>query len=237
MPEREGNRTHSLSLIRNRGVSRNPLREGEEVHISDGVLSPQVWVSGYVITGALATYILAKKTDVSEIPKLSVITAAVFVASLIHIPVGPTSVHLVLSGLAGITLGLAAFPAILVALILQAFLFQHGGITTIGINTVNMGLPALAAYGVFLAVTRTNIKGKYTIFGGLAGGIAIALGIALLSLCLLSTGEYLEYVVPYVVVAHLPVVAIEAIVVGAFAGFMARVRPQLLKGYKPREVV
>lgn len=207
------------------------------MHISDGVLSPQVWVSGYVITGALATYILTKKTDISEIPKLSVITAAVFVASLIHIPIGPTSVHLVLSGLAGITLGLAAFPAILVALILQAFLFQHGGITTIGINTVNMGLPALAAYGVFLAVTRTNIKGKYTIFGGLAGGIAIALGIALLSLCLLSTGEYLEYVVPYVVVAHLPVVAIEAIVVGAFAGFMVRVRPQLLKGYQPREVV
>ncbi|MBA7648660.1 Cobalt transport protein CbiM [subsurface metagenome] len=207
------------------------------MHISDGVLSPQVWVSGYVITGALATYILTKKTDISEIPKLSVITAAVFVASLIHIPIGPTSVHLVLSGLAGITLGLAAFPAILVALILQAFLFQHGGITTIGINTVNMGLPALAAYGVFLAVTRTNIKGKYTIFGGLAGGIAIALGIALLSLCLLSTGEYLEYVVPYVVVAHLPVVAIEAIVVGAFAGFMVKVRPQLLKGYQPREVV
>jgi cobalt/nickel transport system permease protein len=213
-------------------------REGNNrLHISDGVLSPQVWVSGYVITGALATYILTKKTDISEIPKLSVITAAVFVASLIHIPIGPTSVHLVLSGLAGITLGLAAFPAILVALILQAFLFQHGGITTIGINTVNMGLPALAAYGVFLAVTRTNIKGKYTIFGGLAGGIAIALGIALLSLCLLSTGEYLEYVVPYVVVAHLPVVAIEAIVVGAFAGFMVRVRPQLLKGYQPREVV
>ena len=207
------------------------------MHISDGVLSPQVWVSGYVITGALATYILTKKTDISEIPKLSVITAAVFVASLIHIPIGPTSVHLVLSGLAGITLGLAAFPAILVALILQAFLFQHGGITTIGINTVNMGLPALAAYGVFLAVTKINIKGKYTIFGGLAGGIAIALGIALLSLCLLSTGEYLEYVVPYVVVAHLPVVAIEAIVVGAFAGFMVKVRPQLLKGYQPREVV
>jgi len=207
------------------------------VHISDGVLSPQVWVSGYVIAGALATYVLAKKTDVSEIPKLSEITAAVFVASLIHIPIGPTSVHFILSGLAGITLGLSAFPAIFVALILQAFLFQHGGITTIGINTVIMGLPALAAYGVFLAGTRTNIKGKYAIFGGLAGGIAIALGIALLSLCLLTTGEYLEYVVPYVVVAHLPVVAIEAIVIGAFAGFMVRVRPQLLKGYKLREVV
>ena len=215
-----------------------PAREvNSRVHISDGVLSPQVWVSGYVVTGTLTTYILARKTELSEIPKLSVVTAALFVASLIHIPVGPTSVHLVLSGLAGITLGLAAFPAIFVALILQAFLFQHGGITTIGINTVNMGLPALAAYGVFLAGTRTNIKGKYTIFGGLAGGTAIVLGIALLSLSLLTTGEYMEYVVPFVVVAHLPIVAIEAIVVGAFAGFMVRVRPQVLKCYQPREVL
>ena len=103
-----------------------PAREvNSRVHISDGVLSPQVWVSGYVVTGTLTTYILARKTELSEIPKLSVVTAALFVASLIHIPVGPTSVHLVLSGLAGITLGLAAFPAIFVALILQAFLFQH----------------------------------------------------------------------------------------------------------------
>ena len=207
------------------------------MHISDGVLSPQVWVSGYVITGGLTAYILAKKTEVSDIPKVSVVTSAIFVASLIHVPVGPTSVHLVLSGLAGITLGWSAFPAIFVALILQAFLFQHGGITTIGINTVNIGLPALAAYGVFLLGARSNIRRKYTIFGGLAGGTAIVLGIALLSLCLLSTGEYLEYVVPYAIVANLPVVAIEAILVGAFAGFMARIRPQLLKGYKPIEVI
>lgn len=207
------------------------------MHISDGVLSPQVWISGYAVTGALVTYTLAKKTETSEIPKLSIVTAAVFVASLIHIPLGPTSVHFILSGLAGIILGLPAFTAIFVALILQAFLFQHGGVTTIGINTVNMGLPALAAYGVFKAGTKTNIRAKYAIFGGLAGGIAIALGIALLSLCLLTTGEYLEYVVPFAVVAHLPIMAIEAIVVGAFAGFMVRVRPQVLKGYKPSEVV
>ena len=207
------------------------------MHISDGVLSPQVWVSGYVITGGLTAYILAKKTEISDIPKVSVVTSAIFVASLIHVPVGPTSVHLVLSGLAGITLGWSAFPAIFVALILQAFLFQHGGITTIGINTVNIGLPALAAYGVFLLGARSNIRRKYTIFGGLAGGAAIVLGIALLSLCLLSTGEYLKYVVPYAIVANLPVVVIEAILVGAFAGFMARIRPQLLKGYKSIEVI
>jgi cobalt/nickel transport system permease protein len=204
------------------------------MHISDGILSPQVWVSGYVITGALTAYVLTKKTDTSELPKLSIITAALFVASLIHVPTGPTSIHLILTGLAGITLGLLAFPAILVALILQALLFQHGGITTVGINAVILGLPALAAYGLFAVGTRTNIRGRYAIFGGLAGGTAIVLGILLLSLCLLTTGEHLKDVIPFVVVAHLPVIAIEGIVVGAFAQFMARVNPQTLRGFRPR---
>ena len=208
-------------------------RRGDKVHISDGVLSPQVWVSGYVVAGAGVAYILAKKTDINEIPKLSVITAMVFVASLIHIPAGPTSVHFVLTGLAGITLGLSAFPAVFVALVLQAFLFQHGGITTIGINTINMGLPALAAYGLFLAGTRTSIRRKYPIFGGLAGGIAIASGVLLLSLCLLYSGEYLKNVIPFVVIAHIPIMAIEAVVVGAFAQFVMKVSPEVLNGYKP----
>lgn len=202
------------------------------MHISDGVLAPQVWVAGYVITGGLTAWILAKKTNVSDIPKLSIFTAAVFVASLIHIPMGPTSAHFILSGLAGIALGLPAFLAILIALTLQAFLFQHGGVTTIGINTVNMGLPALAAYGVFWAGTKTNIRGKFGIFGGLAGAVAIALGIVLLSLCLLTTGEYLEDVIPFAVVAHLPIMAIEAVVVGAFAEFVSKVKPDILKSYR-----
>lgn len=202
------------------------------MHISDGVLAPQVWVAGYVVTGGLTAWILAKKTNVSDIPKLSIFTAAVFVASLIHIPMGPTSAHFILSGLAGIALGLPAFPAILIAVTLQAFLFQHGGVTTIGINTVNMGLPALAAYGVFWAGTKTNIRGKFGIFGGLAGAVAIALGIVLLSLCLLTTGEYLEDVIPFVVVAHLPIMAIEAVVVGAFAEFVSKVKPDILKSYR-----
>ena len=205
------------------------------IHISDGVLSPQVWIAGYVIAGGLLAWTLSR-IKVEEIPKLSIITAAVFVASLIHLPAGPTSVHFILAGLAGITLGLAAFPAIFIALVLQAFLFQHGGITTIGINAINMGVPALAAYGIFRLGTKTNIRRKYGIFAGLSGAIAIVLGVALLSLCLFTTGEYLKDVIPFVVVAHLPIIAIEAVVTGAFAEFMVRVRPQILKGYKIGEV-
>ena len=66
------------------------------------------------------------------VPKASLLTAAFFVASWIHIPVPPTSVHLVLNGLVGAALGYYAFPAILIGLFFQAVMFQHGGLTTPG---------------------------------------------------------------------------------------------------------
>jgi len=205
------------------------------MHISDGILPPEVWGLGYAIAGAGVGYILAKKTEVSDIPKLSLITSAVFVASLIHVKVGPTSVHFILSGLAGITLGWGALPAICVALILQAFLFQHGGITTIGVNTLTMGLPALVAYGIFWSGTRLDFKWKYALFGGLAAGVSIALSTILLFLCLLSIGEDPGWMLTFVVVPHLAIAVIEAIVVGAFAQFVAKVKPEVLQGHPAKE--
>jgi cobalt/nickel transport system permease protein len=200
------------------------------MHISDGVLSPCIWAPGYIITGGLATWILVKKTSTSEVPKLSVITAAVFVSSLIHVPVGPSSVHLVLNGLAGITLGLSAYPAIFIALVLQAFLFQHGGITTIGINTLNTGLPALAAFWVFRAGKKINLKERFFFSGALAGGTAVALSVVFLSLCLILTGEGIEKIIPFIVLAHLPLMMIEALVTGAFCALAGRVKLEILAG-------
>ena len=127
------------------------------VHIADGILAPEVWVTGFIITGLILIYVL-KRTPAEEIPKISLVTSAVFIASLIHIPIGPTSVHLILAGLAGILLGRASFPAIFIALLLQAFLFQHGGITTLCINTLNIGVTALISSGIFIAgVYHTKI--------------------------------------------------------------------------------
>jgi cobalt/nickel transport system permease protein len=55
------------------------------------------------------------------------------VSSLVSVPVGPGSVHLLLNGLMGLLLGWAAVPAILVALILQAVFFGFGGILVLGV--------------------------------------------------------------------------------------------------------
>jgi len=206
------------------------------MHISDGVLPPQTWAAGYAVAGTVVTYALAKKTEVSDVPKTAVVTAAVFVASLIHVPAGPTCVHFMLNGLAGITLGWRAVPGVFIALVLQALLFQHGGLTTIGVNTITMGFPTLAAYAIFRYGTRMRFRWKYTVFGGIAGGVAVALTTLLLFLTLLTIGEDPAWMLAYVVIPHMVILGIEAVVSGAFAQFVSKVKPEILQGYRPKEV-
>ena len=199
------------------------------VHISDGILAPWLWGSGWVITAAILAYTL-RKMKIDDVPKISVITAAVFVASLIHFQAGPTSVHLVLSGFAGVTLGILAYPCIFIAVVMQAFLFQHGGVTTIGINAVNMGVPALISFLIFKAGMKLNIgiSKNEILFGAIAGGTAVALAVLLLAVELLVTGEEFTEVTTFVVAAHIPVILVEAIFTGVIAGFFAIVKPEML---------
>ena len=107
------------------------------MHISEGVLSGPVLISGGALAAA-GTAIGLKKLDYDRIAQAAILSAAFFVASLIHVPIGPANAHLILNGLVGLLLGWAAFPAILVALVLQAMLFQFGGITALGVNTMIM---------------------------------------------------------------------------------------------------
>jgi cobalt/nickel transport system permease protein len=120
------------------------------MHIPDGLLPPSVCISGYAITGGITWFSLRQINRQSDyqkqIPKASLLTATFFVASLIHIPIPPFSIHLVLNGLMGLILGYYAFPAILIGLLFQTIFFQHGGLSTLGINAVIMGVPSLIAY-------------------------------------------------------------------------------------------
>ena len=199
------------------------------MHISDGVLSASVWMAGYAAAaGIIAASI--KKIKVDNMPKVAVMTSAFFVASLIHIPLGPTSVHLVLNGLVGIILGPAAFISIFVGLVLQAFLFQHGGITTIGINAIMMGTPALLAYKIFNLRNKFNFKRCEFIFGALAGGSGVFLGTGILALALVTTGSEFVGVAKYAALAHLPVMIIEGIMTGFIASYLVKVKPEILRG-------
>ena len=124
------------------------------MHIPDGLLPPSVCISGYAITGGLTWFSLrqikGQPNYREQISKASLLTAAFFVATLIHIPIPPISIHLLLNGMMGIVLGYYAFPAILVALLFQAIFFQHGGLSTLGINAIIIGVPSLVAYHLWL---------------------------------------------------------------------------------------
>ena len=198
------------------------------MHISDGVLSAPVWIGSYVISASIAAA-TAKKINPEDIPRMAIMSSVFFVASLVHIPIGPTSVHLILNGLVGIILGSRAFVSILLGLILQAFLFQHGGITTVGANSVMMGVPALFAYILFNLHQRFHFKANKVIFAGIAGASGVFLGALIMAVLLVTTGSEFIGVARFAVLAHLPVIIIEAAISGFIVSFLTKVKPEILR--------
>ena len=77
--------------------------------------------------------------------------AFVFAAQMINFPVGlGTSGHLVGGALLSIVLGPAAASVVLTAiLVIQAFVFQDGGIMALGPNVFNMAIIGVLAYRFF----------------------------------------------------------------------------------------
>ncbi|GAB4183686.1 MAG: cobalt transporter CbiM [Geothermobacteraceae bacterium] len=197
------------------------------MHISDGVLPSAVSVGSYLVSAGLTVW-STRSTKADELPKVAVVSAAFFVASLIHVPFGPTSVHLLIPGLAGALLGSSAFLAIALGLLLQSLLFQFGGLTALGANALMMGLPALLC-GLIFQRFKGGGRKRQMLVGGLCGGLGTLLAAVLLA-CLLATGgEDFLGVAKLALLAHLPVIAIEAIVTALTISFLARVKPELLQ--------
>ncbi len=197
------------------------------MHISEGVLSPAVLSAGAGLA-VVGTAIGLKKMDYDAIPRVAILSAAFFVATLIHVPVGPVGLHLVLNGLMGLLLGWAAVPAILIALLLQALLFQFGGLTVLGVNTVIMALPAVVCFYLFRPLLRR--PGIAPTVGAFACGFcAILLSALLVAVALISTGQAFLQVAELAVLAHIPVMFIEALITLFIFLFLKKVRHEMLE--------
>jgi cobalt/nickel transport system permease protein len=198
------------------------------MHISEGVLSGPVLVTGAALTAA-GCGIGLRKLDYDKVPQVAILTSAFFVASLIHIPLGPSSVHLVLNGLMGLLLGWAAFPAILIALFLQALLFQSGGITSLGVNTFNMAFPAIICFYLFSYAVKggNNLISMGAAFA--CGFLGVLLGSLMVAISLAFTGDAFVGIAKVLVAAHLPVMIIEGLMTLFSAGFLKKLKPELLE--------
>ena len=198
------------------------------MHIAEGVLSPAILGVGAVLT-LTGTALGLRKLEYDRLAAVGILSAAFFVASLIHVPVGLSSAHLIMNGLAGVLLGWAAFPSILVALLLQALLFQFGGITVLGVNTFTMGFAAVASWYVFRAVCRL-CPGMVGVRAGafMGGALGVALAAVLTALALAFTDEGFWLAARLLLLAHLPIMLVEGLVTMFTVSFIMRVRPELL---------
>lgn len=196
------------------------------MHIVDGALSAPVLVAGAVLTaGGIALGL--RRLPVEKIPAAGVLSATFFVASLVHVPIGPSSVHLILNGLAGLVLGWAAFPALFVALLLQAVFFGFGGLTVLGVNTVNIALPAVVAGLIFGPLIRRSPGFGGVLWGAAGGAFAIAATTGCVALALALSGDEFLAAARLVFLAHIPVMAIEAVLTGAAVALIRQVKPAL----------
>jgi len=198
------------------------------MHISEGVLSAPVLISGAVMAAA-GTAIGLKKLDYERIPQVAVLSAAFFVASLVHVPIGPSNAHLVLNGLIGLILGWVAFPAILIGLILQAILFQFGGLTSLGVNVSIMAFPAVFCFYAFRAGVRSKKPGVSMLSAFMCGLFSVLLSSILVALALVITGEAFINAAKVIIIAHLPIMIAEGTIVAACVKFLKKVKPEILE--------
>jgi cobalt/nickel transport system permease protein len=161
-------------------------------------------------------------------------SSVLFLASLVHVPLGPSSIHLTLLGLAGALLGWSVVPALFIALLLQGLLFQYGGLLSLGVNTAAMSLAALAGGIVSKIFTGNGSSGRA---GGLripaaflAGFAAIITGSALVVLCLFFSDHDLAAAAAMIFAANIPLAVVEGVITAGMTLFLAKVSPPVSGG-------
>jgi cobalt/nickel transport system permease protein len=167
-------------------------------------------------------------------------TSLLFAATLLPLPVpvaGVTS-HICLTPLLGLLIGLrrTIWPTCFV-LALQALFFAHGGLTTLGVNTLTLGVigpataialaRALRAAGVkpLAVVAIACALADLSVYLADAGVLALGLASAV------APARTLTAVVVGFAPVQIPLAIVEAIACVAIVRVLARRRPDLLPGW------
>lgn len=198
------------------------------VHLNDGAIAGPWLVGGFIGAGLLLA-VAAYRLREEWVPRIGVLSAAFFIGSTIHIKLAvlPTSVHLILNGLVGLILGRRAPLAVTVGLALQYFLLAHGGLSTLGLNACIIGLPAVIAGQLFPLLRRAGFPAFA--LGCLIGGGTVGASVGLNFLVLLAGGkDDWRDLARLVLLAHVPVVVVEGLMLGVVVRYLEKVKPELL---------
>lgn len=212
------------------------------MHIAEGLLPAGYAAAYYAGAGifvAKGIWDYKKKSEQEPMTKqlTGVMTAAVFLISLLPIPVPITGTcsHPGGTPLAAILLGPWITSLIsMIALLFQALFFAHGGITTLGANTLTMGVfGGLIGWCLFRACRNFGCSLLVAGFiAGLVGDITIYFGTSIQLALAIHGNHALSEVFWAVFGAFLPTQAPLAVIEGLFTGmalqYVAKQRPDIL---------
>lgn len=208
------------------------------MHIPDGFLNtPVIGVTWVVAIGLIAVCLKRVQTDYQEraVPLMGVCAAFIFAAQMINFPVpGGTSGHLLGGTLAAILLGPWAGSLVMaVVFIVQAVLFQDGGLTVLGANIFNMGL--VGTFGGYYLYKAIRLAVGFNTWRGMAiaTGVAAWTSVVVASLCCavqlaLSGTVALPLAISAMLTWHILIGIGEALITVSTVSYIWRTRPDLL---------
>lgn len=161
------------------------------MHIPDGFVSPTVAITGAAVAvaglGVCARRAQLESTE-RQLPLAGVIAAFFLVlqAPIIPVAVGTTG-HLLGGTLAVALLGPWLGPVVITVVTVVQALFGDGGVSTLGVNVVNLALvPAAVGYPVMLGLRWVLPRGPTTT----AAAVGAAAAVSVLTAALLFAAEY-----------------------------------------------
>jgi cobalt/nickel transport system permease protein len=207
-------------------------------HIPDGFLSAPVLAGTAVLSVGVLTVATRRSRDrlgEREAPVLGAMTAFVFAAQMLNFPIGAgTSAHLLGGVLVTVLVGPWSGMLVLFSVLLvQALLFQDGGIAALGANTLNIAvLGGGVGYVVYRWVFALVGPGSRRMIAAaaVAGYVSLALvGMAASVELVLSGTVPLMPALVAVGGGHLVVGLGEAILTAGILLLVSRTRPQLVE--------
>ncbi len=155
------------------------------MHLADGIVTNGPLLVGLDLAGALGVSVALARSvarDSRRVAWTGTLAAFVLAAQAINVPMVPgASAHVIGAGLLALALGPAeAIVAMTAVLLVQALMFGDGGITTLGLNVLDMAvLPVLIVYGLRRlfgetkrGLTATAFTG--TLIGTMAGAVMLS---------------------------------------------------------------
>lgn len=206
-----------------------------QLHIPDGFLHIAVaavcWIAALIIL-YFATQNAQQKFDEKLIPLAGIMAAFIFAAQMLNFPVaGGTSGHFIGAALATIVLGPWLGILVMAAvIILQALLFQDGGLVVMGANILVMGIiPAFVGYGLSRSFMNRP-RGQRLVAIGVSAWLSLMAAAFITALLLWISGtSALGVVVPAMLGIHALIGLGEALVTVAAYTFIVQTRPELVE--------